>query len=56
LSDDRTSISVMQSTKRKLDSIGFKGDSYDTIIEWLFANSKKRKRADAHGLTIKGSN
>jgi hypothetical protein len=38
-----TSIRVKQSTAKHLAEIGKKGESYDQIIVWLLAHSKKRK-------------
>jgi hypothetical protein len=41
--DKWTSIRVRQSTAKALSLIGRKGESYDQIIVWLLAHSKKRK-------------
>ena len=38
-----TSIRVRKETAKGLTLIGRKGESYDQIIVWLLAHSKKRK-------------
>jgi len=37
-----TSIRVKQSTAKRLQEIGRKGESYDQIIVWLLDHAKKR--------------
>jgi hypothetical protein len=48
VSEDKfTSIRVKQSTAKRLNELGKKGESYDTIVIWLLDHSKKRKQNDS---------